>query len=200
MILIPGINNAGQGIVAVLETTVRQGSGFVLVNINDLTAGSSTQNSARVAAKASKDYLELDDEDSIDVIYNIKTDAGVIDGPSAGAAMAVSLIFLLEKGDLNDGVSITGFVDEEGFVGPASRIEQKASALKKEGVKTLLVSNQVSLPREYTRGESCEFINGVGGREYCEIDYTSGGEINISGLQVIQVSKIEEAMEYFYEE
>ncbi|MEX0920084.1 MAG: S16 family serine protease [Candidatus Pacearchaeota archaeon] len=198
VVLIPGINNAGQGIAAVLETTIREGSGFVLVNINDLTAGSSTQDSARAAAIAAKNYLNVTDKDSIDVIYNIKTNAGAIDGPSAGAAMAVSLVSLIEKRELNDKVSITGFVDEEGFVGPASGIEEKADALRKEGIETLLVSNQIALPRDYIREESCSPSNGINKKDYCEVDYTSGKEINISGVEVIQVSNLEEAMGYFY--
>lgn len=200
VVYIPGVDNSGRGIAAVLETNVREGSGFVLVNINDLTAGSSTQESARVAAGAAKDYLNISDENSIDVIYNIKTEAGAIDGPSAGAAMAISLISLLENKDLDDSVSITGYVNERGFIGPSSGIEQKASALAERDIETLLVSDQVNLQREFVREESCEIVNGLDGREYCEVNYVSEGEIEISGINVVQVSDLGEALEYFLSE
>lgn len=193
-VFIPGINDDGKGVTAILETNIREGSGFVLVNINDLDAGSSTQQSARVAARASKDYLGLNGS-KIDVIYNIKTDAGTIDGPSAGAAMAVSLISLIENKTLNEKVSITGFVDETGRIGPASGIEEKAAALEKEGIETLLLSNQVALPKDHVREESCTSSEN---REYCEINYVSEGGIEISGIEVIQINNLEDALEHFY--
>jgi len=199
-VFIPGVDSNGRGVAAVLETNIREGSGFTLVNINDLTAGSSTQNSARAAVRAAKNYLNLSNETNTDVIYNIKTDAVFIDGPSAGAAMAVSLVSLLENKSLNDKVSITGYVDEQGIVGPASGIEQKASALEKEGIEILLVSDQVALPGDYTRQEFCKSVNGADSREYCEVNYVSEGEVLISGIKVIPVKDIEEALQYFYRE
>ncbi|MBW6442759.1 hypothetical protein K0A97_03210 [Patescibacteria group bacterium] len=194
---IPGVDNDGKGVAAFLETTIREGSGFTLVNINELTAGSSTQNSARVAVRTAKDYLGLDNDENLDVIYSIKTNAGFIDGPSAGAAMAVSLVSLLEDKPLNKTVAITGFVDEDGTIGPASGIEQKASALKAEGIEILLVSDQISLPRDYVKKESCGFINGL---EYCEVNYIAEGKVIISGVTIIPVKDLEEAMGYFYGE
>lgn len=195
-IFIPGVDDDGKGVTAILETNIREGSGFVLVNINDLDAGSSTQQSARIAAKASKNYLKLNGSE-IDVIYNIKTNAGTIDGPSAGAAMAVSLISLIENRTLNEKTSITGFVDETGKIGPASGIEEKATALKKEGIETLLLSNRVALPKDHIRKESCTSSQD---REYCEINYVSEGEIEISGIDVIQINDLEDALEHFYTE
>lgn len=193
-LFIPGVNNRGDGIAAILETNIRDGSGLVLVNINNLDAGSSTQQSARIAAKAAKNYLGIE-EDEIDVIYNIKTDSPAIDGPSAGAAMAVSLISLFENKTLNDKVSITGFVDEDQTIGPASGIEEKAKALNSEGIETLLVSEQVTLPRNFIRKESCTPSNE---REYCEVNYSPEGELEISGLEIIAVKNLEETMKYFY--
>ncbi|MEM4326177.1 MAG: S16 family serine protease [Candidatus Pacearchaeota archaeon] len=195
MIYIGGVNSDGRGSSAVLETTLREGGGLILVNINNLTAGSATQESARLAVRAAKNYLNLSKTNNFDVIYNIKSDASFIDGPSGGAAMAITLISILENKSLNPNVSITGFVDEAGIIGPASGIEQKISALKDKGIKVLLVSEQVALPKDYIRKESCYQDNK---EEYCEINYVSGAEINILGIRVIQIKDIKEALKYFY--
>ena len=194
-IYIPGVDNSGGGIVAVLETNIRDGSGFTLVNINDLTAGSSTQDSARVAVRAAKKYMNISNESSFDVIYNIKTDAGLIDGPSAGAAMAISLISLLENKTLNENISITGYVEENGIIGPASGIEQKSFALKEKGIEILFVSDQAFLPRDYLRKVSCELIEQ---QEYCEVNYVAEEEIIISGIKIITVKNLNDALNYFY--
>ncbi len=195
VVYIPGVDNNGQGVSAILETSIRDGSGFVLVNINNLTAGSSTQDSARLAVRAVKKYLNLSEVNNFDIIYNIKTDAPVIDGPSAGAAMAVSLASLLENKTLNEKVSITGFVDGYGFVGPASGIEQKASALKKQGIEILLVSEQIALLQDYVKKEFC---SSEGEKTYCEINYIAGDEIIVSGIRIIQVKELNDTLEYFY--
>ena len=197
-IYIPGVDNNGRGVSAILETTVRDGSGFVLVNINDVTAGSTTQESARLAFRATKKYLNLSSEqNNFDVIYDIKTDASSVDGPSAGAAMAISLVSLLENKTLNEKVSITGFVDEEGFIGPVSGIEEKALAMKEKGAEIMLVSDQIALSQEYIRTKSCMSENE---RIYCEVTYVAGGELDISGIKIIQVKDMEGAHEYFYKE
>lgn len=197
VIQIPGVDSRNQGVSAVLETNIREGSGFILVNINDLIAGSSTQQSARIAVRAAKNYLDLNDNFDIDVIYNIKTDAGFIDGPSAGAAMAVSLISLLENKTLSNKISITGYIEEDGTIGPASGIEQKAFALKKEGIEMLIASEALTFPRDSIRKKYCVSENG---REYCEIDYIAEEEIIVSNLKIVLVKNLEEALKYFYEE
>lgn len=195
--IIPGINNRGTGIAAIIETNIREGSGFTLVNINDLTAGSKTQESARFAVIEAKKYLGINDLSEIDVIYNIKTNAEFIDGPSAGAAMTISLISLLENKKLRNDVSITGFIDEKGIIGPASGIEEKAKALKKEGIDFLLISDQIPIRGDYLRLKNCSDYQE---KEYCKVDYVRKNEFFIDGLKIISVKNLEESLKYFYVE
>lgn len=191
-IYIPGVDNKGEGVLAILETNIREGKGFVLVNINDVIAGPSTQGSARNAAKIAKNYSDIQ-APNMDVIYNIKTDVDAIDGPSAGAAMTISLLSLIQNKSLNENVSITGFVDKTGKIMPAVGIEQKAKALSEQGVEILLVSDQVALPMDYLRREKCETLDGI---EYCEIDYIPEGDLEVSGVSVVPIRDINEAIEY----
>ncbi len=193
---VPAIDNKGEGVVATLETNIRTGTGLVLVNINDVIAGYTTQHSSRTAVKAAESYLDRN-LTNLDVVYNIKADASFVDGPSIGGAMAISLISLVENKSINNQTSITGSIDEKGVIGPASGIEQKADALKKENFEKLLVSDQVALPRDHVRKKSCSYIEG---KEYCKIDYVEEGDLIISGLNIKSVMDLEESMEVFYGE
>lgn len=191
---IPAVDSNGNGVSAALKTNIRDGSGLVLVSIDEIIAGYSTQYSSRMAVRAAKNYLNLNDT-KIDVIYDIKVKSDFIDGPSAGAAMAVSLVSLLENKTINEKVSITGFIDENGIIGPASGIPEKASAMKEQGLEILLVSDQVALPYEFVRTEQCEEING---KKYCEVNYITDEELIISDMRIIPIKNLKEAMVYFY--
>jgi predicted S18 family serine protease len=190
----PALDDNGRGVITTLETNMREGSGLVLVNINNVFAGYSTQNSARIAVKAAGKYLNKNLSE-MDVIYNIKTNAGFIDGASAGAAMTISVISLIENKPLQEKIGITGYINEDGIIGPASGIEQKAKALKENNFEKLIVSDQILLPKEFTRKTSCKNINS---KEYCEINYIQEDEIIISGLEIIPIKTLKEVMNIFY--
>lgn len=192
---VPAIDHRGNGVVITLETNLRAGSGLVLVNINDITAGYTTQHSARTAIKAVESYLNRNLE-NFDIIYNIKADADFVDGPSIGGAMAISLASLIEEKTINRRIGITGSIDEGGIIGPASGIEQKAHALKEEGFEKMLISDQIFLERDYVRKRECSFVDG---REYCKISYIEDGELMISQLRVLSIRSLRESLEIFYE-
>ena len=85
IIPLAAVDSNNKGVIAHLNTEVRNGSGLILVNINDILADYLTQYSARVAAQVAANYSKIS-IDGLDVIYNIKANATVIGGPSAGAA------------------------------------------------------------------------------------------------------------------
>ena len=67
----------------------------------------------------------------LDLPVDIDIDAGVIGGPSAGMMFALSIIELLEEGDLIDGrvVAGTGTLDRSGSVGAVGGVRQKLAAV-----------------------------------------------------------------------
>jgi len=99
------VDNKGVGVTADLFTEIRPGSGLVLVNINDLLADINTQYSARIAAQVAKNFTGFD-LSNVDVIFNLKAQANVIGGQSAGSAMAISVIAALVNKTLRDDVII----------------------------------------------------------------------------------------------
>ena len=166
-----------------------------LFNINDVLAQYDTQFSGRTAAKVAADYMNVSLKGH-DVIYSIIVNASVIEGPSAGAAMAVSIISALQNKEPDPAVMITGTINEDGSIGEAGAILEKARAAKEINIKTLLVP--VNQSKEISAGKTkyCKTINSI---EYCEITYEQemveiGEELNMT---IAEVSNIGEAMNYF---
>src|SRR3989344_8199775 len=98
--LIAAVDSDGNGVAGKLITTVRPGTGLILVNINDVFAQADTQLSAKIAAKAASNYSSVD-LSGLDIIYSIKVNASVVEGPSAGASMAMRVLASLENKPLD---------------------------------------------------------------------------------------------------
>jgi uncharacterized protein len=196
--LVPAVDENGRGAVARLITRVRpaisHGYGMMLVSINDVFAQADTQLSARTAAKAAEKYTGLDLTD-FDIIYAIEVNASVIEGPSAGAAMAISVVAALENKTIAKNVMITGTIAEDGTIGPAGAITEKMRAAKDNNITIFLVSNNTPQPKEFQKQRDCRNINKL---EYCEIAYVQK-EANMTGdgISIKKVENLEEALDYF---
>ncbi|HII79450.1 MAG TPA: ATP-dependent protease, partial [Methanosarcina sp.] len=81
---------------------------------------------------------------SSDVIFSITADQEIpgVDGPSAGALMTLLTISAINGNKLNDSITLTGTIDNEGNVGAIGGVLEKAQAAEAGG-KTLFL-----LPRE----------------------------------------------------
>lgn len=192
---LPAVDSKGQGVIGHLYTTVKPGSGLVLVNINDILANVDTQESGRIAAGVAGDYTSTN-MSTLDVIYNIKANASIIEGPSAGASMAASIILALRNETYNPGVMITGTIKEDGTVGKVGSVFEKAEAAKQANASIFLVPVNQSKRFGQKRDRECRLVDSI---EYCRIEYISdnmniGETINIT---VKEVENIEEIMNYF---
>jgi uncharacterized protein len=192
------VDKDGQGLVADLTTEIRGGSGLVLVNINNLIADGNTQYSARVAANVASNYTHVD-MSNLDVIFNIKTDASVIGGQSAGSTMTVSVIAGLLNQSLNEGVMMTGSILEDGRVGEAASISAKALAAKGQNASLFLVPKGLEdYEVGYKKGREC---GEYGDYEYCRVYYLED-KIYLSdriGLEIVGVEEIGDVVRYFLE-
>src|SRR4030042_1424297 len=63
-----------------------------------------------------------------DFIYTIKAGSPIIAGPSAGGAITLLTISLLEGFELDEGISITGTINSGGIIGSVGGIKEKIDA------------------------------------------------------------------------
>jgi uncharacterized protein len=193
---VPAVDNNGNGVVTTLEVIAMPGSGRTLVDIDNLLFWADTQNSIRMAKLVAKNITGLETDD-YDIIYNIKANASLIGGPSAGAALTLVTISALENKPLKQDVMLTGGINHDGTISPVSGILEKAEAAKDLNATIFLVPLLQSREVVYERREHCEKF---GFTEICNIEQVPK-KINIEDkvdIKVREIENIKEALEYFY--
>lgn len=192
--LLPAVDSEGTGVIGTLYTTVKPGSGKILLDTSRILNYLDTQLSGRIAAKAASDYAKVN-LSGMDITYTIKVNASLIEGPSAGSAMAVSVLLALEN-KTADNITMTGTINPDGTIGVVGSVLEKARVAKANGAVLFLVPKGQSTAEETVRARTCNRVNGA---EVCRITYTAQ-TINISsalGIEVKEVRNIGEAYGYF---
>ncbi|UCD07777.1 MAG: hypothetical protein JSW41_02300 [Candidatus Aenigmatarchaeota archaeon] len=193
-IVVPAIDQSGNGVATNLTVQVVPGSGKTLVNIDKLLFWVDTQNSIRTARFVAEDVLTLN-MSYYDLVFAIEANATVIEGPSAGAALTVATIAALGNKTINQDVMITGTINSDGTIGSVGEILAKASAARDFGATMFLVPATQSIVVTYELRRHCEE---VGWTEVCTTENIPK-EVNIAnetGINIIEVANIEEALEY----
>lgn len=194
-IKVPAVDREGNGVVTLLKVQAMPGEGRALVNINQLLFWVDTQYSIRVAKTVAENTTGLD-LSNVDLIYSIETNASVIEGQSAGAALTIATVAVLEDKTVVPDVMITGTIDFDGSIGPVGAIIAKASAAKDVGASLFLVPTGQASQTYYTPVRKCEKIGPV---TYCTTEYKAE-KIDVTkeaGIPVKEVGSIEEALKYF---
>ena len=143
-----------EGAMVNVSVEVVPGKGRVLVQTTPLM-GMVFQDAANLAVVIAENHSRADLSQS-DIIFSIQgpEEVSEIDGPSAGALMTALLLSVLEDFPLNESVTVTGTIDEDGSIGPVGGILEKAEAAAASG-KTLLIlpdgNNRVIESREEVR-------------------------------------------------
>lgn len=194
---LPAVDNEGNGVNTILTVEASPGNGRTLTDIDNLLFWADTQHSIRIARRVAENITgkRMDD---YDIIYTIKANASLIGGPSAGAALAIATIAVLEGRELRDGVMITGGINHDGTISPVSAILEKAKAAKSIGANLFLVPLLQSRDVIYEESEHCEVF---GYSEICTTE-TRPKRIDVgkeSGIEVREVETIEDSMKYFFE-
>lgn len=192
--LLPAVDSEGSGVVGVLYTTVKPGTGKILLDTSKILNYLDTQLSGRIAAKAAGDYAKIN-LSNVDITYTIKVNASLIEGPSAGSAMAVSVLLALENRTA-DNITMTGTINPDGTIGPVGSVLEKARVAKENGATLFLVPRGQSVAEETSRTRVCNRMNGA---EVCRINYVAQ-KINIGqflGMEVREVGNIGDAYEFF---
>jgi uncharacterized protein len=135
-----------EGSTASLTLEIREGKGRVFLETSPLSK-IDTQVSTRFAQQVACSFLNKDCT-ALDFIYTIQSDSPIVAGPSAGAAMAVLTVSLLDNVTLNESLAITGTINSGGIIGPVGGIKQKVSAAQKAGIVQVLVPLGESLDND----------------------------------------------------
>jgi len=195
MIKVPAVDESGKGVVTEILVELKPGSGKTLSDIENTFSFIDTQNSIRTAKEVAQNLTGID-LSQYDLIYTISTDASIVEGPSAGAAITIATIAALEGRELNPEVMITGKIFPDSTIGKVGQVLEKAKAAKQNSAKLFLVP-KTGIPYqeyEYQKEISCETISGS---ELCETHYVKKPMETVQGIEIIEVSTIKEALEYF---
>lgn len=132
-----------------------------------------------------------------DTIFSITAEDEIpgVDGPSAGALMTLLTISAINGTPLNQSITLTGTIDDEGNIGAIGGVLEKAKAAK-EGGKTLLL-----LPRENSKfiTYSYEKSRYGGILLYKRVPETNDAKEYIEknvGIEVEYVDTIDDVLEY----
>ena len=125
------------GSLADVTLEIRDGTGRVFLDTFPLSK-IDTQISTRFAKEIACKYIE-NDCSRYDFIYTIRSDSSIIGGPSAGSAISLLTIAMLESIDLDSKTAITGTINSGGIIGPVSGIKYKIDAAKENGFERVLI-------------------------------------------------------------
>jgi len=194
---VPAVDEEGNGVATNLTVESKPGTGRVLVDVNQLFFWVDTQDSIRTAQRVAQNVTKIN-LTNVDLVYAIETDASLIGGPSAGAALTIATVAAIEKKNINSSVMITGTINYDGSIGAVGEVLAKAKAAKGIGAKLFLVPEGQSVQTYYTPEENCKHF---GPMTYCTTEYKVE-KINITKdaeIETREVSSIQEALKYFLE-
>jgi len=200
----PAVAQTDKGYVGVISTitvTIQSnGSGRVFVDTMPLTEVD-MQGSARLAVKVAEAFVKKDENctvnpSSYDFFFVVRTSSPVIGGPSAGAVMTLATIALLENWTIDDKTVMTGMINPDGSIGPIGGIQQKIDAAASVGATLFLIpKGQMTYTELVT-----ETVKNNGWTQITTRPVTrnvSDYAIQNYGMEVFEVSDIEEAVYYF---
>ena len=191
---VPAVDENGNGVSTSLVVEAKPGEGRVLTDINHILFFVDTQSSIQIARDVAQNITGVNTS-RIDLFYAIETNASAIGGPSAGAALTVATVAVLENKTPNSSIMITGTIEPDGSIGPVGSIEEKANASKEAGAVLFLVPKGQGIQTTYKPVKQC---TQTGFWTYCEIRYVAEeSDVSSIGIQVKEVANIEEALKYF---
>lgn len=184
-----------EGALLNISVEIRPGKGRVLVQTTPLM-GVIFQDAANTAVFVAENETGRELSSS-DVIFSISADEEIpgVDGPSAGALMTLLTISAIKNTPLNESVTLTGTIDNEGNIGEIGGVLEKAEAVKAGG-KTLFL-----IPRENSELVTYKLVErNFGGftvieREPEVVDAEDYIEENV-GVNVEYVDSIEDVLKY----
>jgi uncharacterized protein len=178
------VTTEGDAVSAELSLEIEPGTGKIWSSVEPLV-GTTTQNAERVALKVASNYFP--DIHKYDFKFDIKSDASIVEGPSAGAAMALLAISMLQDKKLSPAVGITGTISEQGNIGPVGGVFAKSEEAEKMGLKLFMIP----------KGEARQVIKKKGVVKTVNLVNYASENWN---MKVVEVSNIDEVLKYAFSE
>lgn len=193
---VPAVDQQGAGVVTSLRVDVMPGTGRTLTNIDRIFFWVDTQDSIRTARMVAEKVTEVD-LSQYDMVYTIKANASVIEGPSAGAAITIATIAAVQGRRLKENIMISGSIDGTGAIGPVGGIAVKANASRDVGAELLVVPRGQKV---FNTMDTMEYCERTGWTQVCQTEQIPRrvDVQNESGIRVEEAGNIEEAIKYFY--
>jgi predicted S18 family serine protease len=134
------------GVATHLQLEIVPGRGRVLVN-TDPPMGEVFQDTA-VTAKETAESVSGMGLRNYDLIFSVEAPDIIpsVDGPSAGAAMTLMILSLLEEREIDPTVSMTGTISPDRTIGPIGGAVEKAVAAEEAGASIFCIPKD----NEYT--------------------------------------------------
>jgi uncharacterized protein len=182
-----------EGATIDITVTITPGSGKVFVSTTPYTE-IDMQGSAQLAALTACDLLGMDFM-KYNFFYEIRAEAPIVGGPSAGAVMTIATIAALKNLSIRKDVFMTGMIYPDGFIGPVGGIPYKLEAAAKSGAKIFLIpkGQRIVYVQERVEQKKGPFI--IVTTKTKPIDLVEYGKK--FGVDVVEVSTIEEALWYY---
>ncbi|MDO8647769.1 MAG: S16 family serine protease [Candidatus Diapherotrites archaeon] len=173
------VTSEGKGLSADLTLKILpNGSGKVWSSVVPLV-GTTTQNAELVAVRLAKNYSP--EVDNFDYLFEIKSQASVVEGPSAGSAMALLTVASLQNKAIPAQVGMTGTISEDGTIGPVGGVFEKSQEAAKIGIKLFMIP----------KGEAKQTVKLPSGVQNISLpDYA----LKEWGMKVIEVDKLDTAL------
>ncbi len=176
------------GVPTILTLEAIPGKGRVLVN-TEPAMGEVFQDTA-VTAKETAEKISGMVLGGYDLIFSIQAQDKIpsVDGPSAGAAMAMLVLALMEGSTVNPGVAISGAISPDGKIGGVGGVIEKAQAASQAGASVFCIPRE----NEYTQVKHTQRIGRFTVYEYYTREKTADLIAEETDLQVILVSDIKD--------
>ncbi len=128
-----------EGVVLKAVVELKPGEGRVLVSTTPLI-GIDLQASLRTAVSVAE-QVTGSPLSSTDVVVTIigEEEMEIVDGPSAGAALALAIIAAIRGEGIPPGIYVTGTIEPDGSIGPVGGVLEKAAAAAEAGAKVFIV-------------------------------------------------------------
>jgi len=176
------VTDNGNAMSADLILDLKPGTGRIWTSVEPLV-GTSTQSTEKLAVLIARNYSsEVDD---FDFFFEIKSNASLVEGPSAGAAMTLLTISMLQDKPVPDDVSLTGTITTGGGVGPVGGVFEKSKEAARIGIKLFMIPPGESRQTVKIDGE----VKSVNLVEYANQNW---------GMKVVEVNNIDEVLSYAF--
>jgi predicted S18 family serine protease len=199
---IVAVSNDESGVMAGMNLKLTPGSNDILVNTNPFL-----EPDLQYALKTAVTYAQSRDSGykaDKDFIFNFSsTEAQLIGGESAGAAATVLTIAALENKELKSDAVITGTISGDGTIGEIGGVLEKAKAVSDAGYKYFLIpkgQSEITYYERQVQRQSTDQGFDILRSRYVPrtLDLVEAAK-DEWGLNVIEVSNIDEALPYFIE-